>query len=97
MHQAFKEEPDRIVVATIAFGMGINKEDVRFVVHLNLPGSIEGYVQEIGRAGRDGKRADCLLLHSGGDFHFQCWLVSKSAPANGCSHRPGRGGEGLCP
>ncbi len=82
VHQAFKEEPDRIVVATIAFGMGINKEDVRFVVHLNLPGSIEGYVQEIGRAGRDGKRADCLLLHSGGDFHFQRWLISKSAPAN---------------
>lgn len=82
VHQAFKEEPDRIVVATIAFGMGINKDDVRFVVHLNLPGSIEGYVQEIGRAGRDGKRADCLLLHSGGDFHFQRWLVSKSAPVN---------------
>jgi ATP-dependent DNA helicase RecQ len=82
VHQAFKEEPDRIVVATIAFGMGINKADVRFVVHLNLPGSIEGYVQEIGRAGRDGKRADCLLLHSGGDFHFQRWLVSKSAAVN---------------
>lgn len=65
--ERFIRDDVHIVVATIAFGMGINKPDVRYVLHYDLPKNIEGYYQQIGRAGRDGLSADCLLLFGYGD------------------------------
>jgi len=72
----------QVIVATVAFGMGINKADVRFVVHWALPKSLEGYHQETGRAGRDGKKAACVLLYSYADAIRTRHMLTTSAQEN---------------
>ncbi|HTP51237.1 MAG TPA: ATP-dependent DNA helicase RecQ [Anaeromyxobacteraceae bacterium] len=67
VQDAFRAGEADVVVATVAFGMGIDKPDIRFVIHRDMPGSVEGYCQEIGRAGRDGEASDCVLLYSWAD------------------------------
>jgi ATP-dependent DNA helicase RecQ len=66
-HDAFRAGECDLVVATVAFGMGIDRSDIRFVIHTGMPKSMEHYQQEAGRAGRDGLEAECVLLHSGGE------------------------------
>lgn len=78
--ELFIKDDVQIIVATIAFGMGINKSNVRFVIHFDLPKNIESYYQEIGRSGRDGLRAHCLLLFSYGDIQKLRYFIDQKEP-----------------
>jgi len=80
VQDAFLDGRCGVVVATVAFGMGVDKADVRLFVHADLPGSLEAYAQEIGRVGRDGRDSDCVLLYSWSDVRRRESLVSDLPP-----------------
>jgi len=79
---AFSQEKCNLIVATVAFGMGIDRSNIRFILHTAMPKSVEHYQQETGRAGRDGLEAECVLLHSGGDAISWRKILEKSALEN---------------
>jgi ATP-dependent DNA helicase RecQ len=80
VHELFMNETVHIVVATNAFGLGIDKPNIRFVIHYDLPGSIEAYTQEAGRSGRDGKLSRCILLYRMSDTRVQTYFLTGKYP-----------------
>jgi ATP-dependent DNA helicase RecQ len=85
VQEAFSREKLDVVVATVAFGMGIDRSNVRCVLHASMPKSVEAYQQETGRAGRDGLEAECVLLYSGADGAMWSKLMARSAEESGAT------------
>jgi ATP-dependent DNA helicase RecQ len=83
VQEQFQRDQLRILVATVAFGMGVDKPDVRQVIHYNLPTSLENYYQEAGRSGRDGEASQCTLFYVPKDYQIQKFLIDRDYPEEG--------------